>query len=106
MQAMKAYSWPGNIRELRNVIERAVSLVEGDTIDMDQLPEEMRPRRTERAKMSGFPDTTLAEEMAAAERKILERALAQTQNKMVKAARILGISRSTLYEKCRRYEIL
>jgi transcriptional regulator with PAS, ATPase and Fis domain len=106
MQAMKSYSWPGNIRELRNVIERAVSLVEADAIDVDQLPEEIRFPKTGQMKMSGFSDNTLAEEIAALEKKILERALAQTQNKMVKAAKVLGISRSTLYEKCRRYEIL
>jgi transcriptional regulator with PAS, ATPase and Fis domain len=106
MQAMKSYSWPGNIRELRNVIERAVSLVEADAIDVDQLPEEIRFPKMEQIKMSDFPDGTLAGEMAAMEKKILERALAQTQKKMVKAAKILGISRSTLYEKCRRYEIL
>ncbi len=106
MQAMKSYSWPGNIRELRNVIERAVSLVEGDAIDMDQLPEEICFPRIGQLRVSGFPDNTLADEMAAVEKKILERVLAQTQNKMVKAAEVLGISRSTLYEKCRRYEIL
>jgi transcriptional regulator with PAS, ATPase and Fis domain len=106
MEAMKSYSWPGNIRELRNVIERAVSLVEADAIDVDQLPEEIRFPIMGRVKMSDFPDGTLAGEMAAMEKKILERALVQTQKKMVKAAKILGISRSTLYEKCRRYEIL
>ncbi len=106
MQAMKSYSWPGNVRELRNVIERAVSLAEGNAIDMEQLPEEIRFPRTGHLKMSGFPDDTLAKEMAAVEKKILERVLARTQNKMVKAAEVLGISRSTLYEKCRRYEIL
>ena len=79
MQAMKFYSWPGNIRELRNVIERAVSLVEADVIDVDQLPEEIRFPKTRQTKMSGFPDSTLAEEIAAVEKKILERALAQTQ---------------------------
>jgi len=106
MEAMKSYSWPGNIRELRNVIERAVSLVEADAIDVDQLPEEIRFPKMGQVKMSDFPDGTLAGEMAAMEKKILERALVQTQKKMVKAAKILGISRSTLYEKCRRYEIL
>jgi len=106
MQAMKSYSWPGNIRELRNVIERAISLVEADAIDVDQLPEEIGFPKTGKTKMSGIPDTTLAEEMASLEKKLLERALAQTKKNMVKAAKTLGISRSTLYEKCRRYEIL
>jgi transcriptional regulator with PAS, ATPase and Fis domain len=106
MQVMKSYAWPGNIRELRNVIERAVSLVEADAIDVDQLPEEVRLPKTGQMKMSDFPDGTLAGEMAAVEKAILERALIRSQNKMVKAAKLLGISRSTLYEKCRRYEIL
>jgi DNA-binding NtrC family response regulator len=97
LDAIVRHRWPGNIRELRNVIERLV-LVAGsaDEIRIDHLPSELRDSRWDR------PEAELAEgewTLAAAERRHIERVLAHFGNHRTKAARALGISRATLYNK-------
>ncbi len=106
MGILQSYQWPGNVRELRNVIERAVSLTESDVIDADQLPDEIGLSPCSHAEVSGSPDTSLAEQMADFEKGLLARTLARSGGNMAKSSKILGISRSTLYEKCHRYGLL
>lgn len=93
-RALMAYEWPGNIRELKNTLWRASILAEGQAIDsaMLGLP-------TSREK---HPVTTSADRsLAAAEANAIEAALAATGGNRAKAARLLGIARSTLHEKLR-----
>jgi transcriptional regulator with PAS, ATPase and Fis domain len=104
MSLLENYPWPGNVRELKNVIERAVSLTESDTIDVDQLPEEIHPK--EPPKLSGNPNRSLAEEIADFEKQLLIGVLQATQGNMSRSSKRLGISRSTLYEKCHRHGLL
>jgi DNA-binding NtrC family response regulator len=96
VRILEAYSWPGNIRELRNVIERAMILARGELIRPEHLPREIRPQR---AGESG--PLSLAEVEAAHIRKVVE----QCGGNLKKAAELLGIARSTLYEKLARYRI-
>ncbi|PIC82051.1 sigma-54-dependent Fis family transcriptional regulator [Sporosarcina sp. P1] len=97
---LNAYRWPGNIRELQHVIQAAVYLTSGDTITPDALPPQVKQR-----KMNYSPSSrTLAESLEEVERTILLDTLAQFPNKK-EAAVILGLSKSTLYEKLKKYEI-
>jgi transcriptional regulator with PAS, ATPase and Fis domain len=95
MAALEGYSWPGNIRELRNVIERAVLSVATTEVGLIDLPQCVREcaAGTIRHKMS-------LEEM---ERAYISEVLEHTRGKKTLAAKILGISRKTLLEKRKRY---
>ncbi|MCP4686912.1 MAG: PAS domain-containing protein [Desulfobacterales bacterium] len=102
-KALKTHRWPGNVRELKNVIERAISLAEGDVIELAHLPDELLQERRAVPRVCGFSDTRLVDAMAHFEKAFLERALSANDGVMTKTARQLGVSRSTLYEKCRKH---
>lgn len=94
-----AHHWPGNVRELRNRVERATALAPGHWI----MPADMFPDLT--SNESDCSTTTfmkLAEARAAAERRQIERALKVTSGTYTEAAKLLGISRTTLWEKMKR----
>ncbi|PIC95239.1 sigma-54-dependent Fis family transcriptional regulator [Sporosarcina sp. P26b] len=97
---LNTYHWPGNIRELQNVIQAAVYLTSGDVITPDALPPQVKQRKVQYAPSS----RTLAESLEEVERTILLDTLAQFPNKK-EAALILGISKSTFYEKLKKYDI-
>ncbi len=91
------YHWPGNIRELRNVLEQAVILGDGKKITPSDLPPHIR--KTGQGKML-FRLKPLAE----VEKHYILRILEETDGNKAKAASILGISRETLYQKLKQYE--
>ncbi len=97
--ALKEYTWPGNIRELRNLIERVVILAETNPVEA----EELRSFLGAEAKVP--TDGTLKVAIERAERDAVERVMAQTQNNVAEAAAILGIVRPSLYRIMRRYGI-
>ena len=96
------HDWPGNVRELRNRVERAVALARGDWI----MPADMFPD-LEDGGASGMTGAfaTLSETRDFAERRQIERALKQTDGQIIEAAQLLGISRTTLWEKMKRLGI-
>ena len=101
LEHLSAYDWPGNIRELGNVIERAVILSRrGDCITPDHLPPEIHKMAT-RAPAAPNRSRSLAE----AEREAIVAALAEVVGNKTKAAAILGISRVTLRDKIQKYGI-
>jgi transcriptional regulator with PAS, ATPase and Fis domain len=102
---LQEYQWPGNIRELKNVVERAVSLAEGNVIGPEHLPSEIINFKPRFGKQKDFGLNTLSREVADFERDLIGRAISLAEGNMVKAAKLLGISRSTLYEKCKKHEI-
>lgn len=101
-EKFEAYSWPGNLRELRNVIKRCVLLSPGERIELDTLPEEIIYGAD-----SGEEDSKDSLRGAAheAERERILEVLAETGNNKSKAARILNIDRKTLYNKLKTYNI-
>lgn len=105
MASLKAYDWPGNVRELKNTIDRALSLAEGGVIGAEHLPVELTSAKCSIPQLSGYSDGALSEQMASIEREILCKTLALTNGNMSKAAKKLGISRSTLYEKCNKRKV-
>jgi len=101
MKMLQGYSWPGNVRELKNVIERAVSLAEGDRIDVEQLPFEVRSFEARCRRESASSPKLLVDEMSCYQKELITDALRKTKGNMARTAKLLGISRSTLYEKCK-----
>jgi NtrC-family two-component system response regulator AlgB len=96
MTAMQRYPWPGNLRELRNVIERAVILAPGDKIDMNDFPDNLRGAHPSGAMIGS---RVSLEEL---EREHILRII-ETAGSMDEAAQILGIDPATLYRKRKRY---
>ena len=99
MTALQSYRWPGNIRELRNVLERALLLTDRALIQRDDLQFETATPRDS----GGEDDLSLT--LVELERRHLERILAAESGHVGRAATRLGIPRSSLYQKIKRYEI-
>ncbi len=100
LRIFRAYSWPGNVRELENVIERAFALESGAEIQAGDLPEYLRHEVGAALRDFETPPLRSLEEM---EREAIERTLHATRGDKNQAAQILGIDRSTLYRKMKRY---
>jgi DNA-binding NtrC family response regulator len=94
-RALERYGFPGNVRELRNVIERAVVLGTSDEITLEDLPAHVRQASTASRR------PTLED----LERAYIAEILDYTRGKKSKAAEILGITRKTLLEKRKKYEL-
>jgi len=103
MKLLESYSWPGNVRELKNAIQSAVSLACGGKIHMEELPYEIRSFDSSRKNQG--QQNPLSKEVGQYEKGIISSILSRAGGNMSQTARILGISRSTLYEKCRAYDI-
>src|SRR5215472_5806441 len=104
-QALMARAWPGNIRELRNTIERAAIVCDGELIRIDDLPVPIPPLR-EASREPESPDGVnfpLGTSLDEAERVLILRTLAAHGNNKTQAAQVLGISLKTLHNKLRRY---
>jgi DNA-binding NtrC family response regulator len=105
--ALLAYPWPGNVRELRNVIERAVIIADSDGIGRSDLG---LPFGGEERPAGGGPEQRNSESETSlrlddVERRHIEQVLRQTGGSKTRAAALLGVSRSTLWEKTKRYQI-
>lgn len=104
LDAFTAYDWPGNVRELRNVVERMIVLAQGDTLDVADLPPELRASMPPVSAALGTTSATLEGlTLAEAERRMIEHALLATGGNRAEAARRLGISRRTIHRKIEEY---
>jgi transcriptional regulator with PAS, ATPase and Fis domain len=106
LAALETYDWPGNVRELKSVIDRALSLAENSVIDVEQLTTKVLGLTCGSNELSGNPYNRLSEEMALFEKTVLARAIKLTSGNMSRASKLLGISRSTLYEKCQKHNLV
>ncbi|MEI9811871.1 MAG: sigma-54 dependent transcriptional regulator [Acidobacteriota bacterium] len=110
---LRAYDWPGNIRELRNVIERAAIIAGEGTVQLAHLPGSVSGSRSVAAAPAGSASAaaTLGDGLHVpigwtieqAERALIERTLEHTANNRTRAAEILGISQKTLFNKLKEY---
>jgi DNA-binding NtrC family response regulator len=108
MAVLSAYGWPGNIRELRNVLERATILASGEFIETEHLPPhlttvgEVEPAADEPRIVTLTPGITVDE----AETRLIKLTLEHTRNNKTRAAEILGISLKTLHNKLNRLKAM
>lgn len=105
--AMESYKWPGNVREMENVIERVVALTDGNVIDRQDLPPQIAGTLNESGLLPALhiPEEglDLTETMAHLERHLIQQAMERSQSIKARAASLLNINRTTLVEKIRRY---
>jgi len=97
-EALLAYAWPGNVRQLRMVLRTLVALAECGRVTLDDVPASIRERATAMACVEASP-------LHAAERQTLLSALEQQRWHMTHTAEQLGVSRNTLYRKLRKYGV-
>ncbi len=101
-KGLKQYGWPGNVRELSNVLERALSAIDGDTICLQDLPFYLQRSR------HNTPDgnlPSLKDVQARTEKEAIRYALKASNYNKARAARELGIHRTLLYKKMRKYRL-
>jgi two-component system response regulator AtoC len=101
MRLLRLYSWPGNIRQLRNLLERLVITVRESTIGPEHLPEEIQVSREDARTMVVTLGTSLEE----IEKEVIRRTLAEVTSHREKAAKLLGISLRALQYKIKEYGI-
>jgi len=101
------HSWPGNIRELENVIERAVILCSGNIVRLEDLPEELAGAEVE-FDVERFipPNIPLPDALEQIEEKMIRRALDQCNNVQAHAAKMLGIKKNLIQHKMKKYGIV
>ncbi|HET7834070.1 MAG TPA: sigma 54-interacting transcriptional regulator [Gallionella sp.] len=97
MERLTQYDFPGNVRELRNILERAILLADGDTIEVTHLPEVLDCRTGESVAQPVAEQEIVS--LDEAERRYVQRALRQLGGDKQQLARLLGVSERTLYRK-------
>ncbi len=98
LSALMNYNWPGNVRELENCIKRSFTLGYGELVDIKEIPEEIFPKRKEEG-------AELKNIIAETEREKIIHTIMQFNRNKRKAAEVLGIGKSTLYNKLKKYNI-
>lgn len=101
LQLFRNYQWPGNVRELKHVIERMVVTAKDNTLAVKDLPKEIR----EAKKTPAAAEDKRVLNKAESEKENIKRALLETNGNRSKAADLLGITRKTLFNKIKKYEL-
>jgi len=100
------YRWKGNVRELENVIERSVIFCNGDTITPADLPAQLRQDPPAILDLDGIPEGVgLAETLAVVEKRMIQKAMRLSDNVQTKAADLLGIGKSGLNQKLKKFNL-
>ena len=99
--AVSAYSYPGNVRQLQHVIQRAVSIARGSLLDIDDLPEEVVAVRAD----TPAPEGTVAAARERAEREMIQAALTRNHGEIAAAAREMQVSRTTMWRLMKKHGI-
>ncbi|HET9401609.1 MAG TPA: sigma-54 dependent transcriptional regulator [Candidatus Acidoferrales bacterium] len=105
LEALQRYSWPGNIRELRNVIERVLLLASGSSIGAAEIRAALPQSTAGQTDSAAVDAGTLAERVENYEREVLLAELAKNHYHMTNVAKALGLERSHLYKKCQHLGI-
>jgi DNA-binding NtrC family response regulator len=101
-QTLMSYGWPGNVRQLKNVVENMVVLSPGSELTVESLPPEIRPRSSEPSVgMNNLVGISITQ----AERELIRNTLKMVDGNREQAARLLGIGERTLYRKIKEYDL-
>lgn len=108
--ALRQYDWPGNIRELRNVMERMLLLDTDGILDVNDLPDEISPLPADAEEQlansgSGGQDALIGKDLREVEKYYIRKALEITDGKREEAANMLGMGERTLYRKIKEYDL-
>jgi DNA-binding NtrC family response regulator len=108
LAALRQYQWPGNIRELENVVRRAVLYCRDGVLTPADLPSALRPVAKNGSQRNGNGQTpvTLEQRVDQVEQRIIEESLERNNYHRTETAKELGISRVTLYNKMKKFGIL
>jgi DNA-binding NtrC family response regulator len=99
LEHLKLYDWKGNVRELRNIMERAVILSEGNQLTIESLPQELHTiNLNTQGRLSAF-------DLATVEKMHIQKVLSYTKSNKAETAKLLDIGLSTLYRKIEEYKI-
>jgi PAS domain S-box-containing protein len=121
-ERLMQHSWPGNIREIENVLERSINVLDGKMIKLSHLPLYLRDKEAESyegTEINPYPDHStnlesssaalsvqpLKETLALVEKQAIQNALAITKGNKIEAAKLLEIGKTSFYEKCKLYDI-
>jgi len=99
-----AYSWPGNVRQLENSIERAVALTRSEQIEVEDIPERIKHHESSSSVLAAV-DSELVLPLDQIEKRHVQRALKNAKGNKTQAAKALGVDRRTLYRKLERYNV-
>jgi two-component system response regulator HydG len=102
-ERLLAYDWPGNVRQLQNVVERAMALTRLDHITLDDLPERVVNHKSTDIIVSS-DDVSSMLPLAELEKRYVERVLSAVGGNKAQAAKVLGLDRRTLYRKLERWQ--
>ncbi len=108
MRAIEQFPWPGNIRQLENVIQQAVLTCTGDSLTLSHLPPMVQSKSLDGRPtdaVNGY-SSSLAQNRETTERAVIIRALEKVAYSRTRAAQLLGVSRVTLYKKMKKYGLL
>ena len=103
LHALKSYAWPGNVRELSHVIERAVLMLDGDTLEESAL--NLKPEATHALSGAAALAASASMTVDQAEEQLVRQALERTGGNIQRAATLLGLSRPSLYRRMEKYGI-
>ncbi len=106
---LMAYHWPGNVREMENMMERAIVLSGGKPVSITHLPHDVQALNSSSPPMetvseTGVQDLTLSSQLERVEKRIIEQALEKAGGNKTKAARLLQISERSLWYKLKKYQ--
>ncbi len=106
VQLLCEYPWHGNVRELENMIERSMILCSDNIITVSDLPQQVRQNKDNTVNLEGIPEGAgLVETLAAVEKKMIQQAMKRSGNVQTKAAELLGIGKSGLNQKLKKFNI-
>ncbi len=101
---LKRYRWPGNVRDLKNAVESALIMSKGRQIKPEHLPTRVKFHE-DSGNINIQSKNSLKKMLEKTEKKIIEQTLRSVRGNKVKAARILGLHRSSLYEKIKQHNV-
>jgi two-component system response regulator HydG len=102
-QALMSYSWPGNVRQLKNVVEQMVVLSPGPTLKIESIPTDIRPAGGAAGENIGGMNNLVGISIEQAERELIRNTLKLVNGNREQAAKLLGIGERTLYRKIKEY---